>query len=86
MVNEHKNGGIAVAVAGWHSFVNGRRAPVMKADIGLLGVVLPAGQDTVELVYRPPFLWLGAIVTLISCVIFIFSLWQWPRIRGMSLA
>ena len=72
--------------AGWHSFVNGRAAPTIKVDVGLLGVVLPAGQHTVELIYRPPYLYLGAVVTLVSCAIFSFSLWQWPRIRGMSPA
>ena len=72
--------------AGWHSFVNGRAAPTIKVNVGLLGVVLPAGQHTVELIYRPPYLYLGAVVTLVSCAIFSFSLWQWPRIRGMSPA
>jgi Bacterial membrane protein YfhO len=70
--------------AGWHSFIDGRKATTMKVDVGLLGILLKAGQHTVELIYHPPFLLAGAIVTLISCCIFAFSLWKWPRIRGLS--
>jgi hypothetical protein len=69
--------------AGWHSFVNGRPASVIKVDIGLLGVVLPAGEDMVQLIFRSPFLHAGTVVTLISCAIFSFSLWRWPRICGI---
>lgn len=70
--------------AGWHSSVDGDEVPTMKVDVGLLGIALKAGQHTVDLIYRPPFLLAGAIVTLISCCIFAFSLWKWPRIRGLS--
>jgi hypothetical protein len=70
--------------AGWHSSVDGDEVPTMKVDVGLLGIALKAGQHAVELVYRPPFLLAGGIVTLISCCIFAFSLWKWPRIRGLS--
>jgi uncharacterized membrane protein YfhO len=71
---------------GWHSSVDDRAAPVIKADVGLLGVVLPAGKHTVELVYRPPFLYLGGVVTTICCAIFVFALWRWPRLSEMSPA
>ena len=66
---------------GWHAFQDGRAAPVVKADLGLLGVVLNAGQHTVKLRYRPPFLYAGAVVSLASLLIFAAALWRWPRIR-----
>jgi uncharacterized membrane protein YfhO len=66
---------------GWHAFQDGRAAQVLKADFGLLGVVLNAGQHTVELRYRPPFLYAGAAVSFVSLLIFAASLWRWPRIR-----
>jgi len=66
---------------GWHAFQDGRVVPVLKADFGLLGVVLNAGEHTVELRYRPPFLYAGAAVSFVSLLIFAASLWWWPRIR-----
>ena len=66
---------------GWHAFQDGRSAPVLKADLGLLGVVLNGGEHTVELRYRPPFLYAGAAVSFASLLIFAASLWLWPRIR-----
>ena len=66
---------------GWHAFQDGRVAQVLKADFGLLGVVLNAGGHTVELRYRPPFLYAGAAVSVVSLLIFAASLWRWPRIR-----
>jgi hypothetical protein len=67
--------------AGWHGFIDGRTAPVLKVDAGLLGVVVKKGEHAVKLIYRPPFLFAGAAVTLLSCVIFAWSIWRWPRIR-----
>jgi uncharacterized membrane protein YfhO len=66
---------------GWHAFQDGRVAQVLKADFGLLGVVLNTGEHTVELRYRPPFLYAGAAVSFVSLLIFAASLWRWPRIR-----
>ena len=66
---------------GWHAFQDGRVAQVLKVDFGLLGVVLNAGRHTVELRYRPPFLYAGAAVSVVSLLIFAASLWRWPRIR-----
>ena len=67
--------------AGWRAFTNGRRAPVIRVDAGLLGVVLEGGEQTVELRYRPPLLYAGAAVTLVACSILSLRLWRWPRIR-----
>jgi Bacterial membrane protein YfhO len=66
---------------GWHAFQDARAAQILKADFGLLGVVLNAGEHAVELRYRPPFLYAGAAVSFVSLLIFAASLWWWPRIR-----
>jgi uncharacterized membrane protein YfhO len=65
---------------GWHAFVDTDPARVLKVDAGLLGVVLGTGQHHVVLRYRPPFLYLGAFLSLVSFVIFSLCLWRWPRI------
>lgn len=66
---------------GWRAFQDGRAAPVLKAEVGLLGVALDPGQHRVELRYRPPFLYSGAVVSFVSLLILAVSLWRWPRIR-----
>jgi len=66
---------------GWHAFQDGQSAPVLNVDAGLLGVALEGGEHTVELRYRPPFLYAGAAVSVASLLIFAASLWRWPRIR-----
>jgi uncharacterized membrane protein YfhO len=70
--------------AGWHSFVDGRSTPVMKADVGLLGVLLEAGLHTVQLTYRPPLLVTGTVITVVSSWILAFGVWRWPRLSGIS--
>ena len=66
---------------GWHAFQDGQSAPVLNVDAGLLGVALEGGEHTVELRYRPPFLYAGAAVSFVSLLIFAATLWRWPRIR-----
>ena len=66
--------------AGWHAWADGRTVPVLKVDAGLTGVVLEGGQHVVEMRYRPPFLFTGAVVTLASCAILLLGMWRWPRI------
>jgi Bacterial membrane protein YfhO len=66
--------------AGWHAFSDGRATPTLKVDAGLLGVALKDGEHRIELRYRPPLLYAGATVTVLSCGVLLLSLWRWPRI------
>jgi hypothetical protein len=49
---------------GWRARVNGKPAPILRADHALRGVVVPAGEATVEFRYEPRVfaigLWLAA--------------------------
>jgi uncharacterized membrane protein YfhO len=67
--------------AGWHAFIDSRAVPVLKVDAGLLGVALEDGEHRIELRYRPPLLYAGAAVTILSCSVLFLSLRRWPRIR-----
>jgi uncharacterized membrane protein YfhO len=67
--------------AGWHAFSDGRATPTFKVDGGLLGVALKDGEHRIQLRYQPPLLYAGAVVSVLSCAVFLFSLWRWPRIR-----
>lgn len=44
---------------GWRAFWNGRPRPVLRTDYTIRGIVLPAGDGTLELVYQPASLVLG---------------------------
>lgn len=65
---------------GWHAKVDGKSAPVVRADIGCLGIPLSAGVHKVELSYSPPFLYLGAGVSVIAALAFVVLSSRWPRI------
>jgi uncharacterized membrane protein YfhO len=66
---------------GWRASQDGRPAPVLKVDVGLLGVALEPGEHNVELRYRPPFVVVGTVVSLISAVTLLASRLRWPRLR-----
>ena len=70
--------------AGWHAFSDGRAIPTLKVNGGLLGVALNEGEHRIELRYRPPLLYAGAAVTLLSVGVLLLSLWKWPRIRLLN--
>lgn len=66
---------------GWHALQDGQAAPTLKADIGLLGVALDAGEHKVELRYRTPFLRTAFAVCLVSLLTLGLGVWRWPRLR-----
>jgi Bacterial membrane protein YfhO len=65
---------------GWHARVDGKSRPVLRADIGLLGIPLLAGAHSIELFYSPPLLYLGAGVSIVTALVFVVLSWRWPRI------
>jgi hypothetical protein len=54
---------------GWAAAVNGQPATVFEADAYLLSVLIPSGQTTVALNYRPWTLIIGGIVSLASLIL-----------------
>jgi uncharacterized membrane protein YfhO len=55
--------------ADWHVSLNRSRAPLLRVDGALRGVVVAAGDSIVELRYRPTSFWLGALLTLMTFAI-----------------
>ena len=51
---------------GWQAFVNGKPAPVLRANAALQGVVVPPGTGRVELIYWPDGFSLGLWLSLAS--------------------
>ncbi|HEY2138654.1 MAG TPA: YfhO family protein, partial [Chthoniobacterales bacterium] len=66
---------------GWEAWQDGKPAPVLKVDAGLLGVGLDNGQHKVSLHYQTPFLKLGLAIALGSLLALAFAAWRWPRLR-----
>jgi membrane protein YfhO len=54
---------------GWTATVDGKPAPVGRADYTLIGVPLPAGARTVDLVYHDPAFPTGVKITLLGILI-----------------
>jgi hypothetical protein len=48
---------------GWSARVDGRVAPIVRANLAMRAVPLPAGEHDVELVYRPAHLALGFVIS-----------------------
>jgi uncharacterized membrane protein YfhO len=71
--------------SGWRAFQDGRPASVVRADIGLLGVPMKAGEHRVELRYRNPWLLTGGVITAVSALLLTILLWRKPRL-AVSLA
>src|SRR5438067_3008724 len=65
---------------GWRAFQDCQPASVFRADIGVLGVALKAGEHKVELRYRNPWLLPGMVTTLCSLLLLAVGLWRWPRL------
>jgi hypothetical protein len=55
--------------AGWEARVDGKPTPVYTAFGALRGVAVPAGDHTVELVYRPRSVYLGAALSALGVVL-----------------
>jgi hypothetical protein len=51
---------------GWSTRLDGQPAPIVSANFGAMGVVVPAGTHEVRWEYRPPLLWPGAALTMVG--------------------
>jgi hypothetical protein len=60
---------IAVPFApGWHAAVDGNPATVLPVDYALTGVVVPAGQHQLTLLFRPQYFRTGAALSIAAII------------------
>ena len=59
---------------GWQATVNGEQQPLVRTNVSLRGLALPAGKHQVLLAYEPRSLWLGLVVSLISLLLCVLIL------------
>jgi len=65
---------------GWSAAVDGRPAPLARANGAMRAVPLPAGKHRVEFTYRCRPLEIGAVVTGISALLWLAALLLLPRL------
>jgi hypothetical protein len=51
---------------GWHASLDGEELTLMTVDAAFLGIVVPAGEGTVQLEYTPRLFPLGALVSVLA--------------------
>jgi hypothetical protein len=51
---------------GWRCYVDGRFTDTLRVDYNLRGAALPAGEHTIQFVYRPKSVLLGAAISLLT--------------------
>jgi uncharacterized membrane protein YfhO len=66
---------------GWNATVDGKPAPVVRANYNLIGVPLPAGAKTVQLRFRDAAYEKGKVLTLVALAAAVIVL-----VGGIALA
>lgn len=51
---------------GWRAYVDGNLVETLRIDYNLRGVTLPAGEHSIEFVYRPKSVLIGLCITLLT--------------------
>ncbi len=54
---------------GWQATVDGQAAPLLRADTALTAIPVPAGDHTVQLVYRPQSYTIGAMISILTLLV-----------------
>lgn len=63
-----------VYAPGWHAYVDGKPAKIWPAYTFLRGVVVPAGEHRIEMIYRPMSVMAGAAMSLTGILAALFLL------------
>jgi len=54
---------------GWQARVDGKSAPVLRADYAFQAIAVPAGRSTVDLRFRPRSLYIGAALSVLGLLV-----------------
>ena len=50
----------------WSATLDGRPATLIATNVAYQGMVVPAGEHVIEMRYRNPWVWVGAVITLLA--------------------
>lgn len=67
---------------GWRALVDGREVPIRPFSHAFQQVSVPAGAHTVRFEYRARGLRLGALISLVSCALLLFTVRPWRAGSG----
>jgi hypothetical protein len=70
---------------GWRATIDGREAPVLRANLAFRAVQVPAGRHAIEFVYRPRDVLWGLGATLATLVLTGFLAWRLAEGGSASL-
>lgn len=59
---------------GWRARVDGREAPLLRADVAFRAVAVPSGRHSLEMIYRPTAVLVAVAVSLFALLATIFFL------------
>ena len=67
--------------SGWKAEVDGKEVQPLMVNVGFTGIPLEAGEHTIQLKYKVPYLGIGLTVSLISLLIYL-GLFAYGRFLG----
>lgn len=70
--------------SGWSATVNQQDVPVLKTNIGFVGINLENGENFVQLTYRTPFLRTGILLTLTGIGLYLLYIIRWHKAGNES--
>jgi uncharacterized membrane protein YfhO len=56
---------------GWNAYINGSKVEIFRANYAFRAIEIDSGNHNIEFKYEPVSVYLGAIVSLISMLIFL---------------
>ncbi|RXK85932.1 YfhO family protein [Filimonas effusa] len=69
--------------AGWNAYIDGQKAPYVKANYVLRGMAIPAGKHTIDFRFEPQsfktgqtLVYVGNILLLLSLALGVFAIWK----------
>jgi hypothetical protein len=71
---------------GWRARVDGKEAPIFRANLLFRALSLSAGQHRVEFYYDPGSLRIGAAVSLATLLVIVVGLWRYSGLDRSSQA
>ncbi|MBN1353343.1 MAG: YfhO family protein, partial [Candidatus Omnitrophica bacterium] len=63
---------------GWKAYVDGKEQKLKLITIGFMGLLLDKGEHTIELIYFPPYVIIGFIISILALIVY-FLLVFGPR-------
>jgi hypothetical protein len=59
---------------GWKAKINGKKTPVYMVNEVIMGIEVPAGDNEIEFYYQPIPVYIAALISLTSLMIFIYAI------------